>query len=51
PYSALFGAILLLLADIAARLVIQPQELPVGLVMPLLGAPLFIYLIRSQVRR
>ena len=51
PYSALCGAILLLLADIVARLVVQPQELPVGLVMPLLGAPLFIYLIRSRVRR
>ena len=51
PYSALCGAILLLLADIVARLVIQPQELPVGLVMPLLGAPLFIYLIRSRIRR
>lgn len=51
PYSALVGAILLLLADIGARLVIQPQELPVGLVMPLLGAPFFIYLTRSRVRR
>ncbi|MEO1510372.1 MAG: iron chelate uptake ABC transporter family permease subunit, partial [Cyanobacteria bacterium J06633_23] len=51
PYSALCGSILLLLADIVTRLVIQPQELPVGLVMPLLGAPFFIYLIRSQVRR
>ncbi|NJN73586.1 MAG: iron ABC transporter permease [Limnothrix sp. RL_2_0] len=50
PYSALLGAILLLVADIGARLVIQPQELPVGIVMPLLGAPFFIYLIRSQVR-
>ena len=51
PYSALAGAILLLLADIGARLIIQPQELPVGIVMPLLGAPFFIYLTRSQVRR
>ena len=51
PYSALCGAILLLLADIGARLIIQPQELPVGIVMPLLGAPFFIYLTRSQVRR
>ena len=50
PYSALAGAILLLLADIGARLIIQPQELPVGIVMPLLGAPFFIYLTRSQVR-
>ena len=51
PYSALAGAILLLLADIGARLIIQPQELPVGIVMPLLGAPFFIYLTRFKVRR
>lgn len=51
PYSAIVGAILLLLADIVARLIIQPQELPVGIMMPLLGAPFFIQLIRSQVRR
>ncbi len=51
PYSAIVGAILLLVADIAARLVIQPQELPVGIMMPLLGAPFFIQLTRSQVRR
>lgn len=51
PYSALTGAMLLLLADIAARLIIQPQELPVGIMMPLLGAPFFVYLVRSQVRR
>lgn len=51
PYSAIVGAILLLLADIGARLIIQPQELPVGIVMPLLGAPFFIQLTRSQVRR
>ncbi len=51
PYAALAGAILLLLADIGARLIIQPQELPVGIVMPLLGAPFFIYLTRTRVRR
>lgn len=51
PYSALTGAILLLLADVGARLIIQPQELPVGIVMPLLGAPFFVYLVRAQVRR
>ena len=51
PYSAILGAILLLVADIGARLIIQPQELPVGLVMPLVGAPFFIYLTRWQVRR
>lgn len=51
PYAAIFGAIFLLIADIGARLIIQPQELPVGLVMPLLGAPFFIYLIRWQIKR
>ncbi|MGF1496612.1 MAG: FecCD family ABC transporter permease [Elainellaceae cyanobacterium] len=48
PYAAILGAVLLLLADIGARLIIRPQELPVGLVMPLLGAPFFIYLIRTR---
>ena len=51
PYAALLGAIILLLADICARLLIRPQELPVGLVMPLLGAPFFIYLIRTRIGR
>lgn len=50
PYAAVFGAILLVLADIGARFLLQPQELPVGLVMPLLGAPVFIYLLRSRVK-
>ena len=51
PYAALTGAIVLLLADIAARLVIQPQELPVGIMMPIIGAPFFVYLVKSRVKR
>ncbi len=51
PYAAAMGGILLLWADIMARLLLQPQELPVGLVMPLIGAPFFIYLIRAKVKR
>lgn len=51
PYAALLGAILLLLADVGARLVIRPQELPVGVVTALLGAPFFIYLAWWKVRR
>lgn len=51
PYSALMGGILLIMADILARLVIRPQEVPVGLIMPLLGAPFFIYLIRTKLKR
>ncbi|MBD2036889.1 iron ABC transporter permease [Leptolyngbya sp. FACHB-321] len=51
PYAACLGAILLLLADIGARLIIKPQELPVGIMTSLLGAPFFIYLARSRVKQ
>jgi iron complex transport system permease protein len=48
PYSAIFGAVLLTISDIAARLILRPQELPVGLIMPIIGAPLFLHLVRSR---
>ena len=51
PYSALLGGVLVTLADIGARLIIRPQELPVGVIMALVGAPFFIYLARYWVRR
>jgi iron complex transport system permease protein len=51
PYAAVWGAILLSIADLVARLIIKPQELPVGIMMALIGAPFFIYLARSQVKR
>lgn len=51
PYSILFGAILLVSADIAARMVLRPQELPLGVMTALLGAPFFIYLARWRVKR
>ena len=51
PYSALFGGLLVTLADIGARLIIRPQELPVGIMMALVGAPFFIYLARYKVCR
>lgn len=50
PYSALLGAVLVTMADVGAR-IIRPQELPVGVIMALVGAPLFIYLARTRVRR
>lgn len=50
PYSAILGAVLLVLADIAARLVLRPQELPVGIMTALVGAPFFIYLARQRVK-
>ncbi len=51
PYSVLVGAILLVLADVAARLVLRPQELPLGVMTALVGAPFFIYLVRWRVKR
>ena len=50
PYSALFGAVLLVSADIAARLVLRPQEVPVGIMTALVGAPFFIYLARQRIK-
>lgn len=48
PAAALAGAILLLLADTLARVIIAPTELPVGVVTALLGAPFFISLLRQR---
>ncbi|WP_413796653.1 FecCD family ABC transporter permease [Kosakonia cowanii] len=44
PLSALGGAVLLLLADIAARTLLSPQELATGVMTALVGAPLFMLL-------
>ncbi|MGG7620061.1 FecCD family ABC transporter permease [Bacillus coreaensis] len=46
PYSAFLGAILLLLADILARYVIMPEEVPVGVMTVIIGTPFFIYIAR-----
>ncbi len=46
PYCALLGAVLLLLADITARFLLQPEEVPVGVMTALIGTPFFIYLAR-----
>lgn len=46
PGCALAGGLLLLLADILARVVILPQEVPVGVMTALFGAPFFIWLAR-----
>ncbi|KHN51005.1 FecCD family ABC transporter permease [Pectobacterium fontis] len=50
PGCAICGATLLLLADIASRLLIMPQEVPIGAMTALLGAPFFIYLARRGMR-
>lgn len=46
PASALFGAALVMLSDTFARTVLSPTEIPVGIVMAVLGAPFFLYLLR-----
>ncbi len=44
PFSFLLGAILLVYADIAARLVYDPYEVPIGVFTSLLGVPFFLYM-------
>jgi iron complex transport system permease protein len=48
PYSALMGAVLLLSADVLGRFLAPPGELQVGVVLALLGAPFFIYVVRRR---
>jgi iron complex transport system permease protein len=46
PLSILSGATLLLIADVLARVVMSPQEIPVGIIMALGGAPFFLWVLR-----
>lgn len=46
PAAALGGALFVIVADTIARTIIAPRELPVGAITALIGAPLFIYLLR-----
>jgi iron complex transport system permease protein len=48
PVTLLLGALLLVAADIAARTIMAPIELPVGILTALLGAPFFLYLLRRR---
>jgi iron complex transport system permease protein len=48
PVSFLLGAGLLLCSDVVARLVVRPSELPVGVVMAIIGAPFFLWIIRGR---
>ena len=47
PYSAVLGGILLLAADIGARYILMPQEVPVGVMTAVIGTPFFIYIARK----
>jgi iron complex transport system permease protein len=48
PAAALAGASFVVVADTLARTVIAPRELPVGAITALIGAPLFIYLLKRR---
>lgn len=50
PASVLGGALFMVLADLAARTVRAPEEIPVGAVTALIGGPFFLYLLRRQRR-
>ncbi|MFF4096773.1 FecCD family ABC transporter permease [Streptomyces sp. NPDC001834] len=51
PTAALGGAVFLMWADIAARTVAAPMELPVGVLTALCGGPFFLWLMRRDARR
>ena len=51
PASLLGGAAFMVIADLAARTVISPAEIPVGAITALCGGPFFIYMLRRQERR
>ena len=48
PASALAGAVLLVVADTLARVVIAPTELPVGIITAIIGVPFFVSLLRQR---
>ena len=48
PISALLGALLVVVADIAARSINPPYETPLGAVTALVGVPFFLWLIRRK---
>ena len=48
PASMLIGSFLLLVSDLIARVIIYPYELRAGLIMSIIGAPVFLYIIVSR---
>ncbi|MBU0595713.1 iron chelate uptake ABC transporter family permease subunit, partial [Candidatus Bipolaricaulota bacterium] len=48
PASALAGGCFLVWSDIAARTILSPAELPVGVITAFLGAPFFLYLLKTR---
>ena len=51
PSSAVFGGILLIIADTVARTAFEPIEVPVGVFMSFIGAPFFLYLLKRGMQK
>ncbi|WP_028596441.1 FecCD family ABC transporter permease [Paenibacillus assamensis] len=51
PFSAVAGAVLLLFADVVARFLIMPSEVPIGVMTALIGGPFFVYIARKGVTK
>ncbi|MFD0901584.1 FecCD family ABC transporter permease [Actinomadura sediminis] len=51
PVVALLGASFLIAADLAARTLVSPEEIPVGILTALVGGPVFLYLMRRKAAR
>ena len=51
PYCAVLGASVLLFADVAARFVIMPEEMPIGVMTAVIGTPFFLFLARKGLRK
>jgi iron complex transport system permease protein len=48
PLSALGGALLMVLADALGRTVLSPMEIPIGVMMALVGSPFFLYILKRR---
>jgi iron complex transport system permease protein len=51
PASALLGALVMVVVDVVARLIIPPAELPIGIITAVFGAPVFLWILLRQQRR
>jgi len=51
PAAALAGSVFVVIADLLARVLLAPIEIPVGVITAIIGAPFFLYLLRRRTRR
>lgn len=49
PYAAVLGALLVLVADTGIRVLAPDRDIPVGITLALLGAPVFVFLARYRI--